>query len=75
MSTRRYSRGNIAPHLKTLRDQAGLTQLQLAERTRVSIASIRRLEAGKKANTSTLEKLATFFGVSISWFVTPSPPP
>jgi transcriptional regulator with XRE-family HTH domain len=70
---RRYSRGDVAPHLQDLRQRAGLTQFELSARANVAIASIRRLEAGKKANVSTLRKLADALGVSYSQLTTSSP--
>ncbi len=65
---RQYSRGNYAPRLKEARNRAGLTQVELAEKAHVAIASIRRLESGeKKANDSTLHKLADSLKVSYGW--------
>lgn len=47
------------PQLKLLRDQAALSQVDLANRAKVSRATVADLEAGKRpARPSTLRKLA-----------------
>lgn len=52
------------PHLKELRDQAALSQEDLAHKANVGRATIADLEAGKRpARPSTLRKLAEALGV------------
>jgi transcriptional regulator with XRE-family HTH domain len=52
------------PRLRKLRDQAALSQTDLAERSGVSRATIADLEAGKRpARPSTRRKLAKALGV------------
>ena len=55
----------IGIRLKTLREQAGLTQQELAFRSGLSIAVITHLEQGRKADPrlSTLRALAEALGV------------
>ena len=55
----------MAERLRTLRTRRVLTQVQLAERTGVSVATIRRLEAGTEApRPTTIQRLAAGLGVS-----------
>lgn len=44
--------------LKRLREQRFLTQKDLAEKARVSIGTVQRIEAGEDARPSTIRKLA-----------------
>jgi len=53
-----------------LRNEVGLTQLELANKINISRASLSHYEAGRRdPDTSTLEKLADFFNVSIDYLV------
>jgi transcriptional regulator with XRE-family HTH domain len=59
----------FASRLKQLRQQAGLTQEQLAYRAGVSGSTIRHFEQGLREPTySTLRKLAEALGVSLAAF-------
>ena len=59
----------FANRLKQLRQQAGLTQEQLAYRSGLSGAAIRHLEQGLREPTyATLLKLADALGVSLAAF-------
>jgi len=56
----------MAAKLKALREQRGLTQEQLSERSGVSRTYLARLETGRQDPTlSTLEKLAKALGVKV----------
>lgn len=63
MPKRQYNRGDVAPGVLFLRKRAGLTQEELARQSGVGVATIRRIELGRKANTATLNTLAKYFGV------------
>ncbi len=53
-----HTRGQEAPSLQKLRRQAGLTQLELAQKADLGVVTIRRLERGAKGDVETLDKLA-----------------
>lgn len=54
--------------LKDLRIKKGLTQKELAEKTGLTDVTIRMIELGKReGNSSTLDRLATFFNVSVDY--------
>ncbi len=56
---------SISGNLRVLRKRAGLTQIELAERLNVSIATLRRWEAGETApNGVRIIELANTLGVS-----------
>ena len=56
----------MAAKLKALREQRGLTQEQLSEKSGVSRTYLARLETGRQDPTlSTLEKLAKALGVKV----------
>lgn len=59
--------------LKTLREEAGISQSQLAMRSGVSISTIKKLESGERSiNKVSLEmvcKFAVIFQVPIEYFV------
>ena len=62
------------PHLKVLRQRAGLSQEAVSEgclekRLCVSLASIKRAEAGKAVLYRTARHLATFYGVDVSTLI------
>lgn len=44
--------------LKAIRKDAEMTQIELAKASKVSLATIRRIEAGKNVNVSVLKKIA-----------------
>jgi len=57
----------MAARLKALRERRGLTQEQLAEKSRVGRSHLARLETGKQDPTlSTLEKLAKALNVDVA---------
>ena len=49
-----------------LRREQGLTQEQLAERSRLDARDVRRVEAGKNTTVHTLVRLADAFGVPVA---------
>lgn len=52
--------------IRELREHAGLTQTELAERSGVSRATVNRIENGKEeTSTKTLEKIASALGVCV----------
>ena len=59
--------------IKELRKERGWTQFQLAEKTGISLASIKLYESGKgipsERSNGTLETLATTFGVFPEWIL------
>jgi transcriptional regulator with XRE-family HTH domain len=62
-------RGGFAGLLKALRDQAGLSQNGLAERSGVAVSTVRQFEYGMREPTyGTLVKLARGLGVSLAAF-------
>ena len=55
----------LAANIRVQRKRAGLTQIELAERLGVSIATLRRWEAGETAPTGTrIIELANLLGIS-----------
>ena len=56
----------IKIYIKEIREASGMTQMELSKESGVSLATIRRIEAGKKPNVSVLEKLANAFGCPLS---------
>ncbi|MBI4681662.1 MAG: helix-turn-helix domain-containing protein [Nitrospirae bacterium] len=58
---------NIGSRLKHFRDQLGLSQLELSQKSGISQASIARIEANQQKNlkTATIEKLASALEVPI----------
>lgn len=55
----------LAANLRLLRKKAGFTQIQVAEKLGVSIATLRRWESGETAPTGTrIVELANLLGVS-----------
>ena len=62
--------GQIGSKVKSLREQRGMTQKELAELVGVNQSFISDLEGNKKApGTPTLMKLAEVFNVSIDWLL------
>jgi transcriptional regulator with XRE-family HTH domain len=58
-------------NVKRLRARSGLTQIELAKKTKVSQAFIAQLETGEQANPTlaTLRRLATALKVTVSELV------
>ena len=64
----------LARRLKTARENAGLTQEEVAEKVGIPRTAVVQIEAGKRAvNSLELEKLARLFGRGIGEFVSDSP--
>lgn len=59
---------NIGGRIKYYREQLGLSQLELSQKSDVSQASIARIETGKQLNLkrNTIKKLADGLGISLS---------
>ena len=55
--------------LRLLRQEAGLTQIQTAERVGISWRTYQDLEAGKYPSYTTLLKIADTFQVSVDWLM------
>ena len=57
--------------LKTIRQQAGMTQLQLAEQAKVARQTISKIESGEEVEVkiSTLESLARVLNCRVSDFL------
>ena len=55
--------------LRLLRQEAGLTQTQTAERAGISWRTYQDLEAGKYPSYVTLLKIAEAFQVSVDWLM------
>ena len=56
---------SLASNIRIHRKQAGLTQIELAEKLGVSIATLRRWEAGETApNGTRILEIASIFGIS-----------
>jgi len=61
---------NFSQRLKMLRQEAGLTQKELAEKLGVSRGTIGMYEIGQRdPDTETLRKLSDIFGVSIDYLL------
>jgi transcriptional regulator with XRE-family HTH domain len=59
--------GNLGKNLLRAREQAGMTQEEVAERSGVHATEVSRIEAGKRdPRVTTLERLAGAVGVSPS---------
>ncbi len=64
---------SLSLNIRMLRKKAGLTQIELAEKLGVSIATLRRWEAGETAPTGTrIIELAERLGTSPDSIVSPS---
>jgi DNA-binding XRE family transcriptional regulator len=57
-------RGTALPGLGSARHALGLSQVDLAERAGVGVATISRLERGGRAHSTTIDLLATALGVT-----------
>lgn len=56
----------MAERLRKIRKDAKLTQLELANRAHVGLATIRRIEAGSNASVSVLRKISRAIGCPLS---------
>jgi transcriptional regulator with XRE-family HTH domain len=65
-------KGFFAERLRTLREQAGLSQATLAERAGIGVSTLRQFEYGRREPTyGTLVKLAVGLGMSLAVFDRP----
>lgn len=64
-SDEKFESLRLGVYIKTMRDNAGLTQTQLAERLQVSQAQISKWETGDGVQFSTLQKVATALDIHI----------
>ena len=64
---------NLGQRLKYYREQIGLSQIDLSEKSGISQASIARIEAGKQKNLKreTMKKLADGLGISLTELMEP----
>ena len=64
---------NLGKRLKYYREQIGLSQIDLSEKSGISQASIARIESGKQKNLKreTMKKLADGLGISLSQLMEP----
>ncbi|GLZ15871.1 hypothetical protein Acsp04_61060 [Actinomadura sp. NBRC 104425] len=65
---------SISERVRSLRTRRGMTQEELAERSGLSVAVIRKIEQGGTGRMETYHQLARALGVKTVWFVTPSSP-
>ena len=64
---------NLGKRLKYYRDQIGLSQIDLSEKSGISQASIARIESGKQKNLKreTMKRLADGLGISLTQLMEP----
>ena len=64
---------NLGRRLKYYREQIGLSQIDLSEKSSISQASIARIESGKQKNLKreTMKKLADGLGISLTELIEP----
>lgn len=64
---------NLGKRLKYYREQIGLSQIDLSEKSGISQASIARIESGKQKNLKreTMKKLADGLGISLTQLMDP----
>ena len=68
MTTGKANKEAIAKRLRSAREQAGLSQGQVAKLLGLHRPSVSEVEAGRRSVTAEeLAKLARLYGVSISW--------
>jgi DNA-binding Xre family transcriptional regulator len=67
----------VLSHFKRLREQAGLTQQELAKKIGMDTTALSRLESGRQANVTmqTLERIARGLGYDLQVQVRPSRAP
>ncbi|MGD0283155.1 MAG: helix-turn-helix domain-containing protein [Dissulfurispiraceae bacterium] len=65
---------NLGQRLKYYREQIGLSQIDLSEKSNISQASIARIESGKQKNLKreTMKKLADGLGISLTELMEPA---
>src|SRR5882757_7769062 len=67
---------SLADRLRQAREEAGLTQQQVAEWLGIRRPGVVEVESGKRAvKSDELAKLATLYGRSLSWFARGKPAP
>ncbi len=70
------SRQTLGRRLRRLREEAGLTQAELAQRAGVGRVTVARIENGRMyARTETLRRLARALGISLVDLLAPEPEP
>ena len=68
----RTCRGNLGQNIKSLREQKGLLQKQVATEVGLGISHYNKIENGQReASVEMLDNLAKFYGVSIDKIVHP----
>jgi len=67
------STSRATPSLKRRREREGLTQEQVAEKARIGVRTIQRLEAGGVARYDMLERIAEVLSVSVDELCEPPP--
>lgn len=60
---------DFGTRIRDLRIQAGISQKKLADSTNISIKTIQRCEQGKRPDTYTLVKLATYYNISTDYLL------
>ncbi|WP_242892357.1 helix-turn-helix domain-containing protein [Actinomadura litoris] len=65
---------SISDRIRELRMRRGMTQEELAERSGLSLAVIRKLEQGGTCRMETYHQLARALGVTTVWFISASSP-
>jgi transcriptional regulator with XRE-family HTH domain len=74
MGTDEPVKSQIAARLRLAREQAGLSQGQVAKLMKVQRPTISEIEAGRrKVSSDELDKFARLYDVSISWLATETP--
>ena len=59
-------RGGAMPTIKELREEKGLTQMELCQRAMVSISALSRMENGKPVNRLTFSRVCRALGVRMA---------
>ncbi len=63
-------RSTLAERLRQAREQAGLSQAQVAIKLRIHRPSVSEIEAGRRrVSAEELSQLADIYGVSLSWLM------
>jgi transcriptional regulator with XRE-family HTH domain len=63
-------RSTLAERLRQAREQAGLSQAQVATKLRIHRPSVSEIEAGRRrVSAEELSQLADIYGVSLSWLM------
>ena len=70
MTKRQYDSSIVAHHLKQLRKEKGITQLELAKGADISLTSVKQYETGKRIPEKfILSKIANYFNVIDDWII------